>query len=87
MIKLGDKVRDTITGFEGIATAHARYLTGCEQFIVQPRCVKTNKKLDTKNYPKGVWLDIDRLEVVKEGAALVAVETAGGPQTDAPAPR
>lgn len=32
MIILGRKVRDKVTGFEGIVTGRATYLTGCDQY-------------------------------------------------------
>jgi len=34
MIILGNYVKDKITGFKGIVTARAEYLTGCIQFLV-----------------------------------------------------
>lgn len=36
-IKLGDKVKDSITGFEGIVIARIEYLNGCIQFGVKAR--------------------------------------------------
>jgi hypothetical protein len=36
MTLLGKKVKDKITGFEGIATSKHIYLTGCNQYAVQP---------------------------------------------------
>lgn len=36
MIKLGTRVRDKVTGFEGIAVARVRYLNGCIQYCIQP---------------------------------------------------
>jgi len=35
-IKLGDKVRDKITGLEGIAVAKIKFLNGCLQIAIQP---------------------------------------------------
>lgn len=35
-IKLGSRVRDRITGFEGIAVARVEYLTGCTQYGITP---------------------------------------------------
>ena len=29
-VKLGDRARDPVTGFEGIVTTHNRHLTGCD---------------------------------------------------------
>ncbi len=61
MIKLGQKVRDKITGFTGIATGHAKYLTGCDQYLTQPDCGEDNKK-----YPGSNWFDEGRLEVIED---------------------
>jgi hypothetical protein len=29
-VRLGDKARNPVTGFEGIVTAHVRHITGCD---------------------------------------------------------
>lgn len=34
---LGKTLRDRITGFSGICTGHARYLTGCDQYLLNPK--------------------------------------------------
>jgi len=57
MIKLGDKVTDTITDFKGIVTAKAIYLNGCVQFQVQP------KGLKEKEIIKCEWIDEGQLEL------------------------
>jgi len=36
MINLGDKVKDTVTGFTGIAVARVNWLHGCDRIIIQP---------------------------------------------------
>ncbi len=33
-IELGDKVRDTVTGFTGIAIGRAKWLYGCDRIVV-----------------------------------------------------
>lgn len=35
-ITLGDRVKCTLTGFTGVVTARAEYLTGCNQVHVLP---------------------------------------------------
>ena len=35
-INLGDKVRDEVSGFEGVAVARIEWLYGCERIVVQP---------------------------------------------------
>jgi hypothetical protein len=66
-INLGDKVRDKITGFEGIVTGHCSYISGCDQISVQPQM----KKGDTDR-PTGMWIDIDCCEVIEAEAVPVA---------------
>ena len=56
----GTKVRDKITNFEGIVTGKASYITGCDQYLVQPPA----KDWD---YKDGRWFDSGRLTVVEEG--------------------
>ncbi len=36
MINLGDKVKDTVTGFTGIAVARTEWLHGCTRISIQP---------------------------------------------------
>ena len=36
-VKLGATAQDKATGFEGTVMGHARYLTGCDQYCLQPK--------------------------------------------------
>lgn len=56
--ELGDRVRDKITGFEGIVTTHATHLTGCDRLWVSPKVGEDRKMID------GMWVDIDMLDIV-----------------------
>ena len=70
MTKLGTIVRDTVTGYTGLAMARAVYLHGCIRVLVTP------KELDKEGKPReGEWFDEDRLGV-SEGA--------GGPERREP---
>ncbi len=60
MIKLGDKVKDTISGFEGIAMARTEWLSGCVRWMVEPDKLDKDKKLQT-----AMEFDESRLVVVK----------------------
>lgn len=75
MFKLGEKLRDRVTGFEGIATSRTEYLNGCVQYVLTPKI----KKGETK-YPTGVDLDEENLVRVSAGVTpkLKSVRT-GGP--------
>ena len=57
----GVTVKDKLTGFKGIIVGQARYLTGCDQYAVQPVC----KDDDTGEIKKNSWFDEGRLEIVK----------------------
>lgn len=81
-VKLGDKVKDTVTGFQGIAVARTTWLHGCDRINVQP------VELDKDKKPlEAVVFDEKQLIVVK--AAVVASEEnkksttkTGGPRDD-----
>lgn len=79
MVKLGSKVRDVITGFEGIATGRTVYLNGCVHVLV------TRGVVDEKGMPVSDWFDEQRVQTLEVGAfkAQPSEATAGGP---APAP-
>lgn len=42
-MKLGDKVRDTISGFEGTAIARVEYLNSCPRICIQGRVSDPSK--------------------------------------------
>lgn len=78
-IKLGDKLRDRLTGFEGIAVARIEYLNGCVQYELAPAALK-----EDGGRHKAEWFDVQRLEGVrnerfKPSTALASV---GGPTRD-----
>ena len=39
-VKLGKTYKDSISGYEGIATARAVYLYGCERVLIAPTSLK-----------------------------------------------
>ena len=84
--ELGVTVRDVVTGFTGVATGAARYLTGCDQYCVSPVSNPPSKREDS------CWFDENRLVVVKNVAKVQlpnpkpAERRRGGP-SQTPAPR
>lgn len=58
MIELGSKAKDVITGFTGIVTGRAQYLTGCDQYCITQKA-SSNGNINTN------WFDENRLEVLK----------------------
>jgi hypothetical protein len=77
-IKLGNKVRDRVTGFEGIAIAKCEYLNGCVQWGIRP---PQGEKKDA--YPEAMYIDSQQVEFVDQGIA-VEQRVTGGPSNDAP---
>ena len=72
MIELGDKVRDKITGFEGIAVSKTEHLNGCVHFGVQAKMLKGEM-------PEAEYIDIEQLVVVRKAKAELK-EPTGGPK-------
>lgn len=65
--KLGKKVQDQITRFEGIAITKCIYLNGCVQYSVQPL-------IDEKGeIPKEVWIDDQQLKIIGEATVKVSL--------------
>lgn len=60
--KLGDRVKDKVSGLQGIVTGRAMWLNGCVQFLMRPKALPDNK------FPEGVWLDGVQLTIVQAGA-------------------
>lgn len=79
MIKLGVRVRDKVTGYEGIVTGYCEYLYGCAQYAINPGKNKDGK-LD-----EICWFDEGRIEVIGEGIHAAEV-TAAKPGADTPPP-
>jgi hypothetical protein len=76
-IKLGQKVKDIISGFEGVVTGHVEYITGCNQALVQPAAKPDGDFVDNR------WIDDDRLRIVNAEPISLKI-THAGPDTQAP---
>ncbi len=74
-VKLGDKARDTITGFQGIVVAITEWLNGCIRITIQPQELREGKPIDA------VTFDVEQVSVVTEQAAPVLAPS-GGPCPD-----
>jgi len=80
MIKLGDKVRDKVSGYEGIATSRTEHLNGCFQIELTPKIKKG--KVPTLDEITGVAFDEQQLERIGNGIntptkKVVQTETGG----------
>lgn len=79
MIKVGQKVKEVVTGFTGIVTGRAEYLTGCAQILIQPPC-------QDGKYTDSLWFDETRCEIVEaKPVAVPGNRPDAGP--DKPAPK
>lgn len=73
-IKLGDKVKDIITGFEGIAVCRTDWLHGCTRFGVQPEKLHEGKPIDS------VYFDEPQLMLLKSAKVPEGSHVTGGPR-------
>lgn len=80
---LGKTVQDVVTGFKGRVLGHAEYITGCDQYLVQPEC----KPLEVIEKPKGEWFDESRLKVVDNSMIELANPAAVAAGGDLEAPK
>lgn len=79
-IEMKAKVKDCVTGFEGIVIARAEYLTGCRQYLVTPMKLK-----DDGDIVNSIWFDEDRLTGIDLLGKDERPQNDGGPQSN-PAP-
>ena len=78
-IKLGTQVRDTITGFEGVAIARTTWLHGCARVTVQPKELRNGTPIESQVF------DELQLEKVRKKPVSSSDDRIGGPQDDAKA--
>lgn len=74
-IELGRKVRDKVSGIEGIAVSRTEFLNGCVRYSIQPKPAKKDGSI-----PGELWFDVKQLEVVGPGV-IVEQKRTGGPTT------
>jgi len=72
MIKLGEKVKDKISGLTGIATTRLEYLNGCVQYTISPKLEKGKTELVAYN------IDEENLEIIGKKVKIKKNNT-GGP--------
>lgn len=70
--KNGQKVRDIISGVEGIIDSAAIWINGCKRYSVQP---KANENVR----PDSWWMDEEQLELIDEGVRKIEPSDTGGP--------
>lgn len=72
MRMLGMKVRDRVTGFQGVAVSYVQYLTGCNQYGVTPPVGADGK------YPACEYFDEQRLETTSDEVLVLDNSQAPG---------
>ncbi len=75
---LGTKMKDQITGFEGVVVGYTQYLTGCSQLLLTP---KAKDGAIVESY----WFDEQRCARV--GKTQVNLDNTKTPGFDKPAPK
>jgi hypothetical protein len=64
---LGFKVRDVVTGYEGVCESISFDLYGCIQGVVRPPVAK-----DKPDMPDGRWVDVKRLIKISDAPVMAA---------------
>jgi len=73
-VKLGDLVKDTITGVQGVVVTRSEWLNGCETVSVQQR------ELDKDGKPhERLAFDVEQIELVERQGMKKATKESGGP--------
>ena len=76
VIKLGDKVRDKITGITGFATSRTEFINGCTQYGITLRLKKGEPITDST--VQEIAVDSQQLEVVGKKKVIKKSDN-GGP--------
>ena len=63
--QIGAKLRDKVTGFEGVVIGRAEHISGCDTYGIQCQTLKDSVPQDAK------WFDEPRLELVDANVLIV----------------
>lgn len=61
VFELGDKLRDRVSGFTGIAMAIIEFYNGCVRYMLEPETDKDGKLVEA------CYIDVQQLEKVDDG--------------------
>lgn len=75
-VPLGTKLRDTITGYEGVAIAKTVYMNGCVQFHLKSNIIKDGKTAMAEPF------DSQQLETVEKPKKEIKKKPTGGIMPD-----
>ena len=72
--ELGDKLKDLITGFEGIVIGRTEWITGCNIYGIKSQILKDGLPTESQ------WLDDNKIVKVDDGLNIIkGEEPTGGP--------
>jgi len=71
--KLGDKVRDIISGYEGTVTATTQWFNGCNRYRIEPNHLKPDGEL-----LEDQTFDEEQLEIIETDAINLPDNRTGG---------
>lgn len=74
---LGNRIKDAVTGFTGIAVARIEYINGCVQYGIKPNVDKDGKMQEVH------YIDQEQLRFVDDGIVVLKGDT-GGDMEDCP---
>ena len=80
-ITLGDEVKDSVTGFKGVAVCRHSYLNGCDRISVQPKAIKGIE------LPEELSFDEPQLVITKAKKVPLGSKKTGGPARHMPKPK
>jgi hypothetical protein len=63
--EMGAELKDVVTGFQGVVTARVEWLTGCNQYRLQPQGLTADGKIKEADQ-----FDENRVEQVSDGITL-----------------
>lgn len=76
-VRLGDKCRDTVTGFEGTCIVRSEYISGCTRVGLQPAVDKDGKIPDAQHFD-------EPMVIVVSAKHVEAIPSNRGGPRDAP---
>lgn len=79
-IPLGSRIRDKVTGLEGITTGRCEYPNGCVQYLIRP------KIKDDGTVQDGHWIDDQQIEYIDAGITEEVTPARTGGPSDSPPP-
>ena len=74
--KLGDKVKDYVTGFTGVVVGRTEWLNGCIRYAVQPTTLKDGAPQDVQH------IDEQQILIVKPKTKKTVQKRTGGARKD-----